>query len=65
MCLPELLNKINSNIKSIILCGIEAHVCILHTAFDLLEKGYDVHVVADATSSRSLVDRYIYFNILY
>lgn len=52
MCPKEL-----DNVKSIILCGIEAHVCILHTTLDLLEKGYNVHVVTDATSSRSLPDR--------
>jgi nicotinamidase-related amidase len=46
--------------KSVILCGIEAHACIYHTAMDLLEKGdVDVHVVADCCSSRSETDRMI------
>jgi len=43
--------------KSLILCGIESHVCIFHTALDFIEAGYDVHIVVDAVSSRSLVDR--------
>jgi nicotinamidase-related amidase len=43
--------------RSVVLCGIEAHACIYHTAIDLLENGYTVHVVADACSSRSQSDR--------
>jgi Isochorismatase family len=32
-------------------------VCIQQTVIDLLERNYEVHVVADATSSRSQLDR--------
>lgn len=39
--------------KTLILAGIEAHVCILQTALDALERGYRVHVLADAVSSRA------------
>lgn len=39
--------------KSVILCGIESHVCIFHTGAGALNLGYRVHVVADAVSSRS------------
>ncbi len=35
-----------------IICGIEAHVCVLQTASDLIDSGKKVFVVADATSSR-------------
>ena len=40
-----------------IICGIEAHACVLQTAIDLLSQGYIVYVVVDAVSSRSLTDR--------
>lgn len=36
-----------------ILCGIETHVCVFQTAMDMMDKGIDVHVIVDATSSRS------------
>ena len=39
--------------KQILLCGIETHVCVYQTASDLLRKGYDVSVIADAVSSRT------------
>ena len=39
--------------KTAILCGIETHVCVFQTAMDLMEKGVDVHVIADAVSSRT------------
>jgi nicotinamidase-related amidase len=38
--------------KQIILTGIEAHVCVLQTAMDLLNAKYDVFVVNDTVSSR-------------
>lgn len=35
-----------------ILCGVESHICILKTALDMIDKGFEVHIVADAVSSR-------------
>ncbi len=42
--------------SNIILAGVETHVCITQTALELL-PGFNVHVVGDATSSRSMEDR--------
>ena len=38
----------------VLLCGIETHICVSQTALDLTHQGYQVHVAADAVSSRSL-----------
>jgi len=43
--------------RQVLLAGIETHVCVYQTARDLLESGYEVHVVADAVSSRSVRNR--------
>ncbi len=43
--------------KTILIAGIEAHVCVLQTTVDLLERGYRPVVVADAVSSRRIEDR--------
>jgi len=52
MVTPELQALIGSHdFKSFVLMGIESHVCVLQSALDLLERGYDVHVVADGVSS--------------
>ncbi len=42
--------------KQAVLTGIEAHVCVLQTATDLLRRNYEVHVVADAVGSRKKSD---------
>ena len=39
--------------RQILLGGIEAHVCVLMSALDLLAAGFAVHVVADAVTSRT------------
>lgn len=44
-------------IQTVLLCGIEAHVCVAQTAFDLLAAGFNVHIAVDAIGSRSSIDR--------
>ena len=39
--------------RQVLLCGIEAHVCVNQTAHDLLARGYQVHLLADCVSSRT------------
>ncbi|VDK39287.1 unnamed protein product [Taenia asiatica] len=53
----ESMIDLKKDVDSVILCGIETHVCVQRTALELLERGIDVHCVADAVSSRSMVDR--------
>ncbi|MDG2129343.1 MAG: isochorismatase family protein [Fuerstiella sp.] len=43
--------------EQVIIVGIEAHICVLQTAMDLLVQGYRVFVVEDAVSSRRESDR--------
>ena len=43
--------------RSIIVCGIEAHICVLQTVLDLIANHHHVLVVSDAVSSYSIVDR--------
>ncbi len=46
-----------SHVLQILLLGIETHVCVFQTAVDLLEDGYEVHLVVDGVSSKRLADR--------
>ncbi len=46
-----------ANRQQILLAGIESHVCVYQTGLDLLNLGYEVHVVADAVSSRTPENR--------
>jgi len=41
----------------VLLCGIEAHVCVSQTAEDLLADGVEVHVAQDAVTSRTAENR--------
>ena len=47
----------NQEIDTVLVCGIEAHVCVAQTAFDLVACGFNVHVAADAVGSRRASDR--------
>lgn len=45
------------NRKTIIVCGIEAHVCVMQTVVDLISAGYTAVLVEDCISSRSANDK--------
>ena len=38
--------------KQVMICGIEAHICVLQTALDLVEKGFEVFIVNESIGSR-------------
>ena len=60
MCTDEVKSHLNAlNKKSVVLFGIEAHVCVQQTCLDLLEEGTDVHLIADGISSQQPFDREI------
>ena len=55
---PRLLQKLKAlRRKTIIVCGIETHICVLQTVLDLLKSRYRVQIVRDATSSHDIIDR--------
>ncbi|XP_065336292.1 isochorismatase domain-containing protein 1 [Cloeon dipterum] len=67
MLTPEVkkeLEKRSPDVKVVVLFGIEAHVCVEQTALELLQRGYIVHIVADATTSRTQEDRLLAFDRL-
>jgi nicotinamidase-related amidase len=43
--------------RQIIVCGVEAHVCVNQTAHDLLARGFQVHLLTDCVASRAPRDR--------
>jgi nicotinamidase-related amidase len=54
-CFPDALNETLR--RQAIICGIETHVCVNQTAHDLLGKGYAVHIIEDAVSSRTVENK--------
>jgi len=44
------------NIHKVLVCGVEAHVCVQQTVLDLLGNGWRVYVAADAVGSRREMD---------
>jgi nicotinamidase-related amidase len=45
------------NRKQLLIAGIETHICVYQTAAQLLEANYEVQVIADAVSSRTIGNR--------
>ena len=56
----EFKNKLNTLGRyQVLLCGIETHICIYQTGRDLEANGFNVAVIADAISSRTLANKQI------
>jgi len=54
---PGVVQKFHREARpKIVLCGIETHVCVLHTALDLLALNFRVYVAVDAVASRYRID---------
>jgi nicotinamidase-related amidase len=43
--------------RQILVCGIEAHVCVNQTVHELLHLGYQTHVLVDAVASRTAANK--------
>lgn len=59
---PRILDRLrkkrsDQNRSQIVICGMEAHVCVLQSALDLKAHGFEVFVVADAITSRQIGSR--------
>jgi len=46
------LKSLPGNRNTVLLCGMEAHICVMQTAIGALNEGYLVHVASDAIGSR-------------
>lgn len=64
MLTPEVALKMFPRVEHVILCGIEAHVCIKQTARDLLTRDVVVHLVVDGVSSQRPGDRAVALSAL-
>ena len=53
------LKRLPGNHNTVILCGMESHICVAQTALAALREGYLVHVASDAVSSRTEWNRNI------
>ena len=49
----SLLKRLPGNRNTLLLCGMESHICVTQTALGALREGYLVHVASDAVSSRT------------
>jgi nicotinamidase-related amidase len=47
------VKRLPGNRNTLLLCGMESHICVTQTALAALRDGYLVHVASDAVSSRT------------
>src|SRR5690242_5525655 len=48
-----MLKRLPGNRNTVLLCGMETHICVMQTALAALREGYLVHVASDAVGSRA------------
>jgi len=53
----DMLKSLGASIDSLVLCGVEAHICVYQTAVGAVNAGYRVWVASDAVSSRDKHNR--------
>lgn len=60
-CLNENFVQVISSInrKQVIIVGMETHICVYQSTIGLLDLGYDVHIISDAVSSRTIENKKI------
>lgn len=57
MASHDVRDLIPEGTENIIICGMEAHICVMQSIIDLQEAGYQTIMVADCVSSRSEMDK--------
>ena len=56
----EFMDELNAlKPENVFIAGIEAHICVYLTARDLIKLGYDVQIISDAVSSRTVENKQI------
>jgi len=50
---PSLVKHLSGQRNTLLLCGMESHICVMQTALGALQEGYLVHVASDAVGSRA------------
>lgn len=55
---PDFVERLSElGVKQVVICGLETHICVNQTAHDLLDLGFQVHVLADCVGSRTEQNR--------
>ncbi len=47
------VKKLPGNRTTVLICGMETHICVMQTALGAMNQGYIVHIASDAVGSRS------------
>ena len=62
---PEVMQAIHrADIETWLVCGIETHICVYQTAMSLIKQNYEVQLVEDCVSSRTIQNKQLGINKL-